>query len=465
MPSLAAAYLVFRNAVSVEFRGQDASSLFGKAIDARPLSHEERMRLDASARDATFFSAKVSDAKLLEQMRDYVAKASAGESGYHRGDFIKRMRTAMGVPADAQLNPDAPVTDLRSSRRLGLIYDFQKERLDAEVRAKQLQDPDFAHWNPAQELVRVEDRERPRDWTARWREAGGKFYAGGRMIAPVDDPIWARISRFGSPLPPFDFNSGMGLEFVDRDEAIALGVIAQDGAPQDAEDDGSIAERRRSNLPGAEELPESQDLPKTPALEKAAEKVEMPQRPERIETVRNAEDYAARLLHRDGVREREVDFSLATPEQARTIAQSLENAKRAGLLDAAGISKITVDPASKDAYGMVDKKTGEMSIFTNSFDLHDGRIAPIHEIVHMFNNEIDANDKLKNELLKMHRGYKRKIAGLGWRTPPLDSIAERKPYEFLSDSVAYYLCGGNVFGYGEKCFLFLQKVIKLRGKI
>lgn len=54
-------------------------------------------------------------------------------------------------------------------------------------------------------------------------EAGGKLY-DGRMIALRNDPIWRGISRFGSPVPPFDFNSGMGLEEVNRFEAEALGV-------------------------------------------------------------------------------------------------------------------------------------------------------------------------------------------------------------------------------------------------
>lgn len=219
------------------------------------------MEIDASVRDATFFSAKVSDAKLLEQMRDYIGRAAAGERGFHRGDFVKKMRTAMGVPAGEKLDPNAPVTDLRSSRRLELIYDFQRERLDAELRAKQAQDPDFAYEYPAQELIRVEEREVPRDWEARWRAAGGKFYEG-RMIALRDDPIWAKISRFGSPLPPFDFNSGMGLEDIDRDEAISLGLIRDDdadGRKEDVDDFDEETPPSKSVDPGYEKFP-AQDI-------------------------------------------------------------------------------------------------------------------------------------------------------------------------------------------------------------
>ena len=91
---------------------------------------------------------------------------------------------------------------------------------------------------PAQELVRIEDREHPRDWIVRWHAAGGRFSDGGRMIALKGDPIWTKISRFGTPWPPFDFNSGMGVEDIDRDEAISLGLIGEDDPPPEVPDFG-----------------------------------------------------------------------------------------------------------------------------------------------------------------------------------------------------------------------------------
>jgi hypothetical protein len=39
-------------------------------------------------------------------------------------------------------------------------------------------------------------------------QAGGQIF-GGRMIALKSDPIWTAISAFGTPYPPFDYNSGM----------------------------------------------------------------------------------------------------------------------------------------------------------------------------------------------------------------------------------------------------------------
>ena len=78
---------------------------------------------------------------------------------------------------------------------------------------------------PAQELVRIEERQVPRSWQNIWRSHGGKIYPGGRMIALKEDPIWSAISRFGNPYPPFDFNSGMGVDDVSYEEALELGVL------------------------------------------------------------------------------------------------------------------------------------------------------------------------------------------------------------------------------------------------
>jgi hypothetical protein len=84
---------------------------------------------------------------------------------------------------------------------------------------------------PAQELVRVEEREKPRDWHGKWVDKGGTLYPGNRMIALKDDPIWMKISAFGVPYPPFDYNSGMGVDDISYDEAVELGVIKPDYEP------------------------------------------------------------------------------------------------------------------------------------------------------------------------------------------------------------------------------------------
>ena len=86
---------------------------------------------------------------------------------------------------------------------------------------------------PAQELYRLEDRDEPRDWESRWSAAGGTFY-DGRMVALKGDAVWTAISAFQTPWPPYDFNSGMWVKDVDRNDAIALGLMptTEQGTPK-----------------------------------------------------------------------------------------------------------------------------------------------------------------------------------------------------------------------------------------
>lgn len=81
---------------------------------------------------------------------------------------------------------------------------------------------------PAFELTLVE-REglKNRRVRERWDEFGGQTYRR-RRIATKNDPAWSLISFFGFPFPPFDVSCGYGVEDVDFDEAVRLGVIAED---------------------------------------------------------------------------------------------------------------------------------------------------------------------------------------------------------------------------------------------
>jgi hypothetical protein len=104
------------------------------------------------------------------------------------------------------------------------VFDQQTRYAAGYAAYKGGQDADVLDAFPAQELIRAEDRQQPRDWQARWRAAGGRVIEG-RMVALKTDPVWAKISAFGVPWPPFDFNSGMGLDDIDRDEAESLGLV------------------------------------------------------------------------------------------------------------------------------------------------------------------------------------------------------------------------------------------------
>lgn len=101
---------------------------------------------------------------------------------------------------------------------------------------------------PAQELVRFEQRDVPRDWVTRWRNAWAalppeeqkKALPGPRMVALVECRIWNEISRWKDPYPPFDYNSGMEVLPVDAEEAAQLGLVRGEEVPrsEEAEDFG-----------------------------------------------------------------------------------------------------------------------------------------------------------------------------------------------------------------------------------
>jgi len=87
---------------------------------------------------------------------------------------------------------------------------------------------------PAQEFFWCIHETSPLNYCEIWKSAGGKVYENGRMIALKNDPIWASISKFGLPYPPFDKYNVMWVRDVSRSEAIRLGVSLPDQkiAPQ-----------------------------------------------------------------------------------------------------------------------------------------------------------------------------------------------------------------------------------------
>lgn len=207
-------------AFAVSFEGLPTKDFEGKPIDARGLDSVELAAMEASAKESIFFSTKISDAKLLSEMQDYIAKAARGESGFHREHFLAKMRSFLGVEEGLSKRMD----DITSAQRLRLIYDFHTTRISALKQYER--DKKNADIFPAREFFRIESRKIHRKWRERWIKAGGKFY-NGRMIAPTLSPIWEKLSAFGVPYAPFDFNSGMGTNALMKPEAVELGVVSE----------------------------------------------------------------------------------------------------------------------------------------------------------------------------------------------------------------------------------------------
>jgi hypothetical protein len=199
----------------------------------------EWSQMPLALRQRAQFSAGVESARVLQRIQDYLMQMITLERNAMRADQsspgIYTMNRQKFVADIQQLAIDEGLTpvdqadrgtlkDITSEVRLNLIFNTQIEQAHGYAFWKRGQDPDILNSWPAQELVRIEQRRVPRNWRARWEDAGGQLIEG-RMVALKTDDIWTRISRFNTPFPPFDFNSGMGLEELDREEAISLGLL------------------------------------------------------------------------------------------------------------------------------------------------------------------------------------------------------------------------------------------------
>ncbi len=94
------------------------------------------------------------------------------------------------------------------------------------------------------------------------------------MIALKSDAVWTNLSRFGRPYPPFDYGSGMGVEDVDRDEAIELGLLPKD-EPVDEVPDFDLALESEVSLDRIPEDLREQFIKDTPNAEVRGDKLVM----------------------------------------------------------------------------------------------------------------------------------------------------------------------------------------------
>ena len=189
---------------------------------------------DAAIRERAFFSARVESARMLQGMRDYLEDyltgtrmAEGGLLAQGRAEFVADMRElaiseGLGKidPKTGKINPEireSDLTDIRSIRRLQLIFDTQVEAAQEYGYWRQGQDPAILKAFPAQRFIRVRPVLSPRAYhTAN----------EGAIRRKDDTAFWLSMNLdFDVPWGPWGFGSGMGVEDVSREEAIAEGVI------------------------------------------------------------------------------------------------------------------------------------------------------------------------------------------------------------------------------------------------
>lgn len=231
---------------------QDAADqLAAKKIMPTSLDTKGLNELAVELRARSLFSARVESARILQTVQDKLTRAAEiatervarGEAFVSKGSFIADLKK---IAADEGIDTtQGGITNIGSAARLKLVYETNNKAAYSFARWKASQDPDMLALYPAYEFVRVGPRLRPREdspeiakrWSYRWDQAfqpftGATRAASGRYVALKNHPGWAKLSAFGSPFEPFDFNSGMGLEEVDRDTAAALGILSEQ-APDD----------------------------------------------------------------------------------------------------------------------------------------------------------------------------------------------------------------------------------------
>jgi len=172
---------------------------------------------DAASRDTVEWATRLIWEIIKGRESENVARRKLGEHldsiGYHAPEVMR-----------------GKISDLRTDERLNLTIKTAVNLSYGYGRWRSEQVQAILDMYPCQELYRAFDRSEQRDWPQRWRDAGGRFFSGnggyseGRMIAVKNEPIWEEISAFGEPYPPFDFDSGMSLRDINREEAITLGL-------------------------------------------------------------------------------------------------------------------------------------------------------------------------------------------------------------------------------------------------
>lgn len=241
-------------------------ALLRKTLVGSGLNTAEWSRIDAGLRDRAFFMAEVEKVRILAAARkEAAAILQSGKSlSEARRDLREALRAEGYQPTEEERGT---IKDLYSRQRLDVMLKTNVEQ--ARGYASYLRNTSSARLAvfPAYEFIRVQQRKKPRgDWRARWDSAAvavgwrGVARGASRMVALKTSPVWAKLSRFGNPFPPFDFGSGMGLEDVDAAECRELGLGAEAKAqkPPRVDFNGSLQAEvpMRADAPEAEKLRE-----------------------------------------------------------------------------------------------------------------------------------------------------------------------------------------------------------------
>lgn len=189
--------------------------------------------LRADLRQWAFFSAKVSEARIVAAMREMSDAYSRGEIS--RAEARSRLKEFLAVDPAAD---DLP--QLAKTGRLNLVLDQNKRMAQAVGRYQVSMDPDVAERFPYWRYITGPN---PRDSHA----------VLDGLVLRKDDPFWQ------THFPPWEFNCNCDVEDVSEEEAAALGGAAPRGPKMAVSGSGFSFDPATAFSDGQFEVPE--DLP------------------------------------------------------------------------------------------------------------------------------------------------------------------------------------------------------------
>jgi hypothetical protein len=199
------------------------------------LSSAEWSAVPVAIRERSQFSSKIAEVRFLQDIQstltDFFTAAREtfpdGSSRLKVGSRAKFVELLQARAAAYGLGDVAPelvggLQDPSSERRLALIFDVQVRAARDFGNWKQGMDPAILNAFPAQRFVREIEVASPRPIHQQNE---------GVVRLKTDLRFWLAmnaedIGGFGVPWGPWGFNSGMGVEDVERDEAESLGLLS-----------------------------------------------------------------------------------------------------------------------------------------------------------------------------------------------------------------------------------------------
>jgi len=214
---------------------------FAEAIKSRKLkklmptaaSSAQIQALAPQVKERAAFLAQVNHAGMVAETHAVIGKVleDGVDINTARAELKQYLRSVAYDPENppkgfAPAKPGS-IQDIASDGRLNLVLDTNLKMAHGYGAFEKANDPDIIDAYPCWELYRLTEPDgKKREWRVKWQGEGGKLSGPTlRMIARKDDPIWSNLGPFGLPYPPFDYNSGMWTEEIDREEAESLGVI------------------------------------------------------------------------------------------------------------------------------------------------------------------------------------------------------------------------------------------------